>query len=79
MITRKDGSKIYVESKGYFPYPERAKMVAVKEQHPDLDIRFVFYADSPGKLGKGSKVKPSEWAVKYGFPFTIRDIPADWI
>lgn len=79
IVTRKDGSKIYIESKGFFPYPERAKMVAVKAGHPDLDIRLVFYRDNPSQLGRGSKSRPSDWAVKNGFPFAIKEIPADWL
>lgn len=78
IITTRDGRKIYVESKGFFPYPDRAKMLAVKEQHPELDIRFVFYQDSASKLGRGSKTRPSDWANKYGFPFAIGSVPNDW-
>ena len=33
---------IYVEAKGYFDMDDRVKMLLVKKQHPDLDIRFVF-------------------------------------
>jgi hypothetical protein len=79
IITKKDGSKIYVESKGFFPYPERAKMVAVKAGHPNLDIRIVFYRDNPSQLGRGSKSRPSDWALKNGFPFAIKEIPSDWL
>lgn len=78
IITKKDGSKIYIESKGFFPYPDRAKMVAVKASHPDLDIRIVFYRDNPSQLGRGSKSRPSDWAIKNNFPFAIKEIPRDW-
>ena len=73
-----DGRKVYIESKGFFPYNERAKMIAVKAQHPDLDIRLVFYRDNPGQLGRGSKTKPSEWATKNGFPFAVGEVPKEW-
>ena len=33
---------IYVEAKGHLDKSDRMKMLLVKEQHPDLDIRFVF-------------------------------------
>ena len=78
IITKRDGTKIYVESKGYFPYPERAKMLAVKEQHPDLDIRIVYYRDNPSQLGRGSKSRPSDWALKHGFQYAVGSIPKDW-
>ena len=79
IITFKDDYKIYVEAKGYFPYEHREKMIAVKKANPTLDIRMVFYGDSPSKLGRGNKMKPSEWAVKYGFPFAIGEIPKEWL
>jgi Phage endonuclease I len=33
---------IYVETKGAFPVADRHRHLLIKEQHPDLDIRFVF-------------------------------------
>lgn len=78
IITHKDGTKVYVETKGFFPYPDRAKMVAVKQAHPDLDIRIVFYRDNPSQLGRGSKSRPSDWALKNNFPFAVGEVPKEW-
>jgi hypothetical protein len=79
IVRGRDGNiRFYIEGKGYFPYDERAKMVAVKAQHPDLDIRIVFYRDTPSSLGKGNKMKPTEWATKYGFPSAVKTIPEEW-
>lgn len=69
-ILTKDGRKIIVETKGYFRPEDKRKMVAVKKQHPDLDIRILFYA--PNKSYQ-------RWAIKYGFPFAVREIPSEWI
>ena len=33
---------VIIEAKGFFKPSDRRKMLAVKNQHPDLDIRFVF-------------------------------------
>lgn len=56
-------------------------MIAVKKQHPDKDIRILFYAD--GKCGpkrkNGSFMRQSDWATKNGFKFAIRYIPREWI
>lgn len=56
-------------------------MIAVKEAHPDKDIRIVFYSD--GKIGKtrknGTFMRQSDWAVKYGFKFAIKHVPIEWI
>lgn len=49
-------------------------MRLVKEQNPELDIRLVFQND--GKVGK--RMRYSDWADKYGFPFAIGRVPKDW-
>jgi hypothetical protein len=80
VITKKDGSKIYVEAKGLgraFDYDARSKMVAVRKDHPDLDIRIVFMSDRP--FSKGGKMRPSDWALKNGFPCSVNEIPDDWL
>ena len=46
---------VIVECKGYFPPEDRAKMMEVKRNNPDLDIRILFQRDS--KLGTGPKPK----------------------
>lgn len=74
----KDGRKMYIEAKGYFKYSDRAKMLAVRDTNPDLDIRFLFMRDSPSCLGKGSKMRPSEWADKHGFKWCIGEVPLEW-
>lgn len=79
-IDRKDGTTIYIEAKGLgraFDFKARQKMVAVKEQHPDKDIRIVFMRDGP--ISKRSKTRASDWANKYGFKFAINEIPKDWL
>lgn len=79
IITKKDGSKIYVEAKGLgraFDYDARSKMVAVRQQHPDLDIRIIFMADRP--FSKGGKMRPSDWAVKNGYRFAVNEVPDGW-
>lgn len=78
LVEFKDGRKIYIEYKGYFSFTDRQKMVAVKDSNPDLDIRLVFQRDDEKCLGKRSKTKPSEWAVKYEFEFAIGEAPSSW-
>jgi len=83
VITFKDGRKIYIEAKGagrQFDDNVRRKMAAVKAQHPDKDIRIIFYRDAEfGKRRKnGSKTRQSDWSSKVGFPFTIREYLKEW-
>lgn len=78
-ITTKNGI-IYVEAKGLgraFDQQVRDKMIAVKRDHPDKDIRIVFYSDRP--LRKKGKMRPSDWAQKHGFKFSIGKVPEAWL
>jgi len=68
---------VIVETKGKFTSSDRTKMIDVKEQFPELDIRLVFMRDNP--IRKGSKTKYSDWATKHGFLYAIGDIPNEWI
>lgn len=72
---------LLVETKGYLSdHKERYKYVLLKQQHPDLDLRFVF--DNPNKLCGGTKMTHAKWAEKYNFPYcSIRDIETikSWI
>ena len=69
---------IIIETKGMFTAADRRKHLAVKRQHPKLDIRFVF-ENSRRKLRKGAKSTYSEWCTKYGFLYYDRIIPEDWL
>lgn len=62
--------KLYIEAKGHFRPEAKRKMVAVKRQHPELDIRIVFYRYS---------AKYERWANKYGYKFAFGEVPQDWL
>lgn len=67
----------YIEAKGRFSSADRTKMLLVKEQHPELDIRLWFQRDN--WLTKTHKQRYSDWAKKYGFQYHIGDtLPKDW-
>lgn len=68
---------IVVESKGLFTQEDRAKMVRVKEQHPDLDIRMVFQ-NANSRISKGSPTTYAIWADRHGIPWAHKTIPASW-
>jgi hypothetical protein len=75
---------IYIEVKGYFRQDAQRKMRSMKEQHPDLDIRFLFQKGSSTVQGAkrrkdGTKMTCKEWAVKYGFEWAEGEIPEEWI
>jgi len=69
---------IIIETKGMFTAADRRKHLAIKKQHPKLDIRFVF-TSSKSKLRKGAKSTYGEWCEKHGFRCYDRIIPEDWL
>jgi len=69
---------IIVETKGIFDNEDRRKHLAVREQHPELDIRLVF-SNAKAKLYKGSKTTYAMWCDKNGFLYSHRVIPPDWL
>jgi len=69
---------IFVESKGRFVTEDRKKHVLIKEQHPELDIRFVFQ-NSRSKIRKGSKTTYADWCNKHGFLYADKTIPDTWL
>ena len=74
----KDGGFFYVETKGRWTVDDRQKHLLIREQHPDLDIRFVF-SNQNSKLYKGSPTTYAQWCEKHGFLFSNRTIPDEWL
>jgi hypothetical protein len=69
---------IIIESKGRFVAADRKKHLLVQQQHPKLDIRFVF-SNSKAKISKGSKTSYADWCIKHGFLYADKLIPEGWI
>ncbi|WP_210166026.1 hypothetical protein [Chelatococcus sambhunathii] len=69
---------IIVETKGRFVTKDRQKHKLIKEQHPDLDIRFVF-SNSRQRISKTSMTTYAMWCEKYGFRYADKSIPDAWL
>ena len=69
---------IFVETKGRFITADRQKHLLVKQQHPELDIRFVF-SNSKTRISKHSETTYAMWCKKNGFKFADKFIPLEWI
>jgi hypothetical protein len=78
ILTKKDGTKMIIETKGRFVSADRIKHRLIKEQHPDLDIRFVF-SRANQKLSKTSKTTYAMWADRYDFKWSEKEIPKEWL
>lgn len=68
---------IFIETKGRFVLADRQKHLLIKQQNPELDIRFVFQ-NSKNKIRKGSKTTYADWCIKHGFLYADKEIPAEW-
>lgn len=68
---------VIIEAKGRFRPGDIAKMRAVKEQHPELDIRFVFMR-AHDRI-PGQKTTYAQWSERHGFPWADGSIPEDWL
>lgn len=71
-------NSVVIETKGQFKVADRQKHLHIKQQHPDVDIRFVF-SYSKGKISKGSKTTYAMWCDKHGFLYADKWIPEEWI
>ena len=79
VITTRTGKKIIVETKGRWLRADRLKMQLVIQQHPKLDIRFVFQNPNT-RISKGSKTTYADWCqTKLGSRWAKGDIPDAWI
>lgn len=81
-----DNKLILLEAKGRFGHKhrsdadERQKYILLKQQYPDLDLRFVFQSAHKTKIYPGSKTTVAQWAETHGFPYSDKGtIPQSWL
>lgn len=77
-ILTKSGKTIFVETKGWWQSGDRTKHKLIREQHPELDIRFVFQ-NSSNKLNKSSKTTYAEWCDNSKFKWADGIVPKHWL
>lgn len=69
---------LIIETKGRFLTTDRQKHLLIKDQFPELDIRFIF--DNPNaRISKRSKTTYAAWCEKHGFRYAKESIPLDWL
>lgn len=76
-ITTENGG-FYIEGKGRWTVDDRQRHLLIREQHPNLDIRFVF-SNANAKLYKGSPTTYAQWCDKFGFRYANKTIPPEWL
>ena len=68
----------YLEAKGIFTARDRKKHIWIKEQYPELYLRFVFQ-NARLPIRRGSKTTCADWCDKKGFKWCHKVLPSDWI
>lgn len=81
---------IIIETKGLFDAEDRQKHILIKQQFPDLDIRFVFSRSATTltkvmKIVEGQKIRRENpttyatWCQTHGFQFADKVPPLGWL
>lgn len=78
IYTRGTGKKVIIETKGQFKAADRKKHLLIKQQHPDIDLRFVF-TNPNQRLSKQSKTTYAKWCEDHGFLFAKGLPPIEWL
>ena len=72
------GNGIIIEAKGMFSSDDRKKHLFIKQQYPQLDIRFLFM-NANNKLSKSSRTTYAMWCEKNGIKWCNKVIPDSWL
>jgi hypothetical protein len=68
ILKRKDGTMLLIESKGRFMPDDMAKHLAVKQQHPDVEVVFVFQNKNTW-FRKAKTRSYAKWCEENGFRY----------
>jgi hypothetical protein len=86
VLTTATGNIIYVETKGIWDSEDRKKHLLIRQQYPDIDIRFVF-TRSKARIRKGSKTTYADICEGKGrgvfknvvWKYADKLIPKEWL
>ncbi len=86
VITNPSGKQFIVETKGLWDSVDRKKHLLIRQQHPELDIRFVF-SRSKAKIIKGSNTSYADICNGLGrrpfkdvtWKYADKFIPKKWL
>lgn len=68
---------VVIEVKGRLTARDRSKLLAVKSQHPEIDLRIIFGANN--KLNKNKPKRYMNWASENNIKAAIKMIPESWL
>ncbi len=68
---------IIIEVKGKLDQQSKRKMIAIRKQYPELDIRFLLM--EANKKVPGTKQTHEKWCDRNGYLWAIGTVPEEWI
>ena len=74
----KSGGFFFVETKGIWAVQDRQRHILIRQQLPELDIRFVF-SNQNARLYKDSPTTYAAYCEKHGFRYASKVIPDEWL
>jgi hypothetical protein len=79
VFTKRDGTIMYIETKGRWTSADRLKMKHVLASNPGIDIRMVFQNPTQ-KISKASSTTYESYANKLGIKHVAKkSIPTEWL
>lgn len=69
---------IAIEIKGWFRPADRAKLLRVQLNYPNLDLRLVL-ATPHQKIAKTSSTTSAMWCDQHGFKWAAKVVPDEWL
>jgi hypothetical protein len=72
-------SGVIIEAKGRFTAADRRKILAVREDHPELKEYLVMLFMRDNRIHKQSTTTYSHWCETHGIPYSIAEIKEEWL
>jgi len=79
IFTKKNGTLMYIETKGRWTATDRKKMKFILQSNPNIDLRIVFQNPNQ-RISKTSKTTYEAYALKLGIQHVAKkNIPQEWL
>lgn len=72
------GGGFFIETKGRWDVADRQKHLLIRDQCPDVEVRFVF-SNANAKLYRGSPTTYGQFCEKHGIKYAHKTIPSEWL
>ena len=78
ILRKKSGGIIMIEVKGLFTGADRSKLLSVRNQNPNIDLRLLF-SRAETRISKTSVTTYGGWCTNKGFQYAEGRVPESWV